>query len=96
MITVIYDPDNIQSAVSDNQAELFAKDIIEKNLEAVIVSNSLVIMYLRLLVRNKKISNDLIQFKYKDEILTLNKKGQVGKWPIGFCDHELNILRELW
>lgn len=54
MITVIYDPDNIQSAVSDNQAELFAKDIIEKNLEAVIVSNSLVIMYLRLLVRNKK------------------------------------------
>lgn len=30
MITVIYDPDNIQSAASDNQAELFAKDIIEK------------------------------------------------------------------
>ena len=99
MLTVVYDPSNFSAAVPDDNAEMTALCIGEDAMNGVeilqIVSNFLVIMNLRLLVKRGIVSHTAIQFKYGDTIVTVDIHGQLSSWPKGFGDHEMVILADL-
>lgn len=99
MITIEYSPEGV--AVADHKAEEFVKNLVDKNwnmyetegLADAKVSTENVITIARVL----KMRDDIdVQFKFKDEILVLNKDGRlVGAWPDGFCNFWDKCLTEL-
>ena len=63
--------------------------------EIVIVSTDNIINALRILVCRGKLSHTEVVFKYKDETIIMNEKGELSHYPEGFCDCQKTFLREL-
>ena len=76
-----------------------AKHRLGENVE-IIVSNHLLIDWLRVAINFGKISHEEVEFYFldKDKNLTaigVNKVGTLHPWPKGFCDHTEEALCRL-
>ena len=94
-IEIRYDPDN-GLVFPDNKVESFVNNfnILGRDIY-VCVGSALIIDYFRLAVKKGKISCNDIVFLFNDEVLPINKDGRLPRWPIGFCDHLMDVLSEL-
>lgn len=60
-----------------------------------IVGQGLFIEYLRVLIKEKFIEKDTVQFQYNGDIIKHNKSGNLEKYPEGFCSIWDNALDRL-
>jgi hypothetical protein len=88
MLIVHYDPINGKSLPDQMVAREFEKDIAESigNVHSVDIGVELYINYLRIAVKQKRISKDDIQIMFDGEIIEINSSGCLSHWPKGFCD----------
>lgn len=93
MLTVEYCKEG--EVVSDFDVVSFVQNIIQDLKQGVDkeikVSTSDVIHQIRLKVAQGGIRYDDIQFKYKDEILIVDKDGRMPHYPQGFADIDMDI-----
>ena len=61
----------------------------------VTVGSGLVIEHLRLAVAKGRIDAEAVTLMFQGERIDINKKGRLHKWPLGFCDEQVRVLREL-
>ena len=97
MITVEYCQEG--EAVSDFDVFSFVQDIIQdlkQDIDKEIkVSTSDVIHKIRSEIAQNNIHYDAIQFKYKDEIITVDANGRMPYEPRGFADIDMDICDEI-
>jgi len=98
MITIEFDAINGQP-IADGLVEEFVINTLsqhntDKNIQ-ISVSNALVIDQFRVFVKNKYISNEMIQFLFQGQIINPTSNGRIEKWPKGFCDHQMYLLSKL-
>lgn len=107
MLTIIYDPIN-GTAVADglamDTAKLIWQGYKERHeamtyLEAITylpdTSSEVLINAFRVLVKRGHIPYEELIFKYKDQILLINKYGKLDHWPKCFCDYTEEMMSEL-
>jgi len=100
MITIEYRDDFSCNAIGDcfvdrwiaNTVMEVLEDIDDDMLE---VSNENVIYEIRARVAEGSLPHDAIRFKYRDEIIRIDRNGELDKHPEGFCDQQRNALRRL-
>lgn len=92
MITIEYD--SLAEAIPDGKAEEFVLNL--KSGANIKCSTENVFLSARLFVKQKKISEKDIRFKYKDKFIFLNSDGRfMSNPPTGFCSFELEKIRQL-
>lgn len=79
-------------SISDFQAEEYALGAKDRDLH---VSTENVITWLRVHVKYGLIDYNEIEILFKDQILKIDKNGELNHYPIGFCDYHLNALTKL-
>jgi hypothetical protein len=99
MITIEYAKNG--KTYSDFEVEKFANEYCviyseTKKDTTYVVSNENIVDAMKLMVAEGKISNEHLQFKFEDELINVNNKGEIEKYPIGFCDYTTNILFKLF
>jgi hypothetical protein len=99
MLTIIYDaekgeaiPDGLTKKYVDRFV-LQAKDL-PANLVTT-VSSSLVVDEFRLRVVRGEIHPKAIKFVFEGKDIWVEDDGRLASWPLGFCDHVSNTLREI-
>lgn len=95
MIMIEYDPSG--DHVADTKVMEYAMGLVEKAnsneaIHNVKVSQGLIIDAIRLLVRRGTIPHTSIGFKFNDILIYPDAKGQLDKWPTGFCDTQRDLL----
>jgi len=88
----------------DDRTESWVSSVIEdynsnyRDKEKLInVSNSLIISYFRLAVKEGLIGIENIKFLYKGNYLECDNNGRLDCYPEGFCDHLDKLLdKMLW
>lgn len=92
MITIEYD--SLADAIPDGKADQFVLALKAGTLVKCSTEN--VFLSARLLVKQKKISDKEIRFKYQDKFIFLNSDGRfMSNPPTGFCTFELEKIRQL-
>lgn len=100
ILTVEYDKDN-GIVAPDGKLEEQVNAFVDcfhnfgKKDKHVLIANSLMISYLRVLVKKGKLDYNDVMFKYKDTLIAVDKDGRLSYWPEGFddmWDKYLNIL----
>jgi hypothetical protein len=89
-IVITYEKDGL--FVPDHKVEETAIKIINDGKD-VSVSQSLLVDYIRVVVKERKMDN--VVFKFEDNILYCDENGFIDYWPIGFCDYQTNALDKL-
>jgi len=56
------------------------------------VSTGNIILMFRVLITEGVIPSENIEFEYKNQVLTPNRKGRLDFWPNGFCDQTQKLL----
>jgi hypothetical protein len=59
------------------------------------VSSSNIILALRVLVCRGELSHSEIIFQYENELITIDEYSVLSSHPKGFCDYDVNFLKEL-
>jgi hypothetical protein len=80
------------------QEELYPDEIIDPI--KVRVGTSLIIDYFRLAVVAGSLKPEEIKFTVKNhlgekQILDINEKGRLSRWPENFCNHTVDVLSKL-
>jgi hypothetical protein len=91
MLTIEYDPIN-GDVVPDSKWE----EYLLKNKHNCVIGGALGIYTLRLFIIKGIIDCNSLQIKFEDTILTIDAKGNLSDWPLGFCDHEEIILAKMF
>ena len=81
--------------VRDGEAEKFALDLAEKNLNFVTATENL-ISATRALIHEGRIPHDSVQFCFGDLSWHADKNGRWTPWPRGFCDYNDDWLGRLF
>jgi hypothetical protein len=104
MLTIEYKEGGI--AVADKHAEQSARRVwksyedskaaMRVDIDHLVYSTINIVTAFRMLVAEGLIPHNDIEFKYKDELLKLDKLGQfIGGYPIGFWDTERDFLKRM-
>jgi len=59
------------------------------------VSTSLPIDLVRLAIVRNELNHNNIAFKYCDDVFQANEYGAIQNWPVGFCDREISVSRDI-
>ena len=111
MIIIEYDPDKGE-AIQDGKADFIANNIANGDfprspgwkfdqerypgLPLARYATENIFDAIRVLVKKGRIKPDAIQFKFKDQIITIDKDGRCPNWPEGFCDYSTHWLMQLF
>ena len=96
MITILYDENNgipVADGAIDYWVNLVVKYKDEDRLFE--TSTGLCIDAIRVAIKEKRLDHTLIQFKYKEDILSPNKDGRLPRWPDSFNDKITKYLSKL-
>lgn len=95
--TITYDPYHKDSAVPDALTEATANQIAMQiqvythapdcNPSTAITCSEIVLMYVRALVKEKKLDHNCVIVRYKDNIIPITDDGRFQYWPDGFCNY---------
>jgi hypothetical protein len=95
MITIEY-AENGQAVSDFNYKDWL--DNVKANIgrdHTFIVSTSIPIYAVRLAIVLGEIDFNEIVFKYSNEVFQANKYGAIERWPLGFCDLEVNLATDI-
>lgn len=94
-ITVTYDPDE-GYVCPDNYSKFFVDLALASNQEEFKVGSEILVTEFRLRVARGEVDYRKIQFKFKDETMTVNNRfAGLSHYPKGFLDHNMVALAEL-
>ena len=94
MKKVYYDPTNELVAVPDAKAMEYAERLLKE--DNLYVSNSLVILFIRLLIKKKYLVHTEVEFYFNGQVITVDENGGQDNHPIGYCDEMDTIFAKLF
>jgi hypothetical protein len=94
-ITVIYDPDE-GYVCPDNYVKFFVDLALASKQEQFVLGSEPLVNEFRLRVSRGEVDYRRIQFKFKDETITVNNRfAGLSHWPEGFIDITLKQMAEI-
>lgn len=104
MLTIVYDPDKglpipdgLCDAEARSLAELARKSGYLPYLEVLNVPRSTenIFYALRVMVKRGDLAPAEIQFKFKDQFISIDGNGRCDPWPEGFCEFDQKQMEQL-
>jgi hypothetical protein len=103
MLTIEYNPNTDQNLIPDGKILNFVEgeintfqQLYSETLDrSIIIGNQLVIDAFRLAIKQDRIKNTDVVFKYNNELMYPDNDGKLPLWPEGFCDTHSIILAGL-
>jgi hypothetical protein len=93
MIIVNYTKSGI--AISDFDAENFAKELLVSKTKYFEISSELVILAIRTLIYERYLSIENIEIQHNGKTVSIDKNGRIENNPNGFCHHFDDYLDRL-
>lgn len=99
-LVIYYDPTDFPSATPDSFCEAQANRMVDiannsKSYVSFVVSNHLVIDYIRRAVVRDRIEPDDVEIEFNGQKIKMYSNGGLDPWPDGFCDHTDKVLLDI-
>lgn len=72
--------------VADGLAEETVLEMYERGFTSFVTSTENLVMATRALVAEGTIPHTEVQFRFKDQVISIDRDGRCLNWPVGFCD----------